>query len=107
MKPDIVIGTASRILEHMRARTIDVSSSLQWLVIDEADLLFTYGYEKNLKTLLSHFNNTYQAILMSATFTEVGCKLIELETQSIVLFFELDKNRQGRPGRVATFFAKS
>ena len=38
-KPDIVIGTPSRILQHLKANNMKLKSSLETLIIDEADLV--------------------------------------------------------------------
>ncbi|CAK8684063.1 unnamed protein product [Clavelina lepadiformis] len=70
VKPDIVIGTPSRLLAHIKAGNLDISTSVEWVVMDEADLLFSFGYENDLKSLLAHFPKSYQAFLMSATFSE-------------------------------------
>ncbi|XP_031555095.1 probable ATP-dependent RNA helicase DDX56 [Actinia tenebrosa] len=68
--PDIVIGTPSGILGHLQAKNLTLKNSLQMLVVDEADLVFSYGYENDLKLLLSHLPKIYQAFLMSATLTD-------------------------------------
>ncbi|KAK1417353.1 hypothetical protein QVD17_26480 [Tagetes erecta] len=47
-----------------------VQESLSILILDEADLLFTYGYEKNLKDLKAHIPKRCQCLLMSATSSE-------------------------------------
>lgn len=44
--------------------------SLEMLIIDEADLLFSFGYEEDVKTLLGYLPKIYQAFLMSATLTD-------------------------------------
>lgn len=72
MCPDIVVGTPSRVLACIKASLLDLSTSLQWLVLDEADLLHTFGYERDIKSLMGHINNTYQSLLLSATLTEVA-----------------------------------
>lgn len=51
-KPDIIVGTPSRILQHMKAGNLDLKQSLEMLVIDEADLVFSFGYETEIKELL-------------------------------------------------------
>lgn len=51
-KPDIVVGTPSRILQHLRAKNLVIKESLEILVIDEADLIFSFGYEHEIKDLL-------------------------------------------------------
>ncbi|KAK2572740.1 putative ATP-dependent RNA helicase DDX56 [Acropora cervicornis] len=47
--PDIVVGTPSVLLGHIQAKNLDLKVSLEMLVIDEADLVFSYGYESDLK----------------------------------------------------------
>ncbi|KAL4232294.1 putative ATP-dependent RNA helicase ddx56 [Mactra antiquata] len=69
-KPDIVICTPSRLLAHIQAGNINVKQSLEMIVIDEADLVFSFGYEENVKAILSHMPKIYQAFLMSATLGE-------------------------------------
>ncbi|XP_064631463.1 probable ATP-dependent RNA helicase DDX56 isoform X2 [Lineus longissimus] len=69
-KPDIVIGTPSRILAHIAAKNLHLKSSLELLVIDEADLVFSFGYEQDVKSILSHLPKIYQAFLMSATLSD-------------------------------------
>ena len=39
--------------------------------MDEADLLFSFGYEENIKTLLSLLPPIYQSFLLSATLSDV------------------------------------
>ena len=52
-KPDIVVGTASRILAHVAAGNLYLKDSLDMVVIDEADLLLSFGYENDTRTLLT------------------------------------------------------
>uniref|UniRef100_A0A4X1UBX1 Probable ATP-dependent RNA helicase DDX56 n=1 Tax=Sus scrofa TaxID=9823 RepID=A0A4X1UBX1_PIG len=77
-KPDIVVGTPSRILNHLQQDNLKLRDSLELLVVDEADLLFSFGFEEELKSLLCHLPRIYQAFLMSATFNEDVQALKEL-----------------------------
>uniref|UniRef100_A0A8C7L7X7 Probable ATP-dependent RNA helicase DDX56 n=1 Tax=Oncorhynchus kisutch TaxID=8019 RepID=A0A8C7L7X7_ONCKI len=77
-KPDVVVGTPSRVLAHLSAQSLDLQSSLETLVIDEADLLFSFGFEADLKSLLCHLPKIYQSFLMSATLSEDVQALKEL-----------------------------
>ncbi|XP_075711483.1 putative ATP-dependent RNA helicase DDX56 [Rhinoderma darwinii] len=77
-KPDIVVGTPSRVLIHINQKTLCLRESLQALVIDEADLVFSFGFEEDLKNLLCQLPNIYQSYLMSATFNEDVQALKEL-----------------------------
>ena len=53
-KPDIVIGTPSRLLAHIQAENLDIKTSLEMIVIDEADLVFSFGYEENVRAILRY-----------------------------------------------------
>ena len=44
---------------------------VELLVMDEADLLFSFGYEDNIHSLLPLLPSIYQAILLSATLSDV------------------------------------
>ncbi|KAK7895451.1 hypothetical protein WMY93_020776 [Mugilogobius chulae] len=77
-KPDVVVSTPSRVLAHLNAQNLVLHSSLEMVVVDEADLLFSFGFETDLKNLLCHLPKIYQSFLMSATFTEDVQALKEL-----------------------------
>ncbi|XP_063167389.1 probable ATP-dependent RNA helicase DDX56 isoform X1 [Candoia aspera] len=77
-KPDVVIGTPSRVLAHLQMQSLRLHNSLEILVMDEADLLFSFGFEEDLKNLLCHLPKIYQAFIMSATFSEDVKALKEL-----------------------------
>ncbi|ORX50201.1 hypothetical protein DM01DRAFT_1099331 [Hesseltinella vesiculosa] len=68
-KPDILIATPSKVVTHLEAKNLDLSG-LQTLVIDEADLVLSFGYEEDLRKILANLPKIYQSFLMSATFTE-------------------------------------
>ncbi|KAG7234085.1 hypothetical protein INR49_005937 [Caranx melampygus] len=84
-KPDVVVGTPSRVLAHLNAQNLVLHSSLETLVVDEADLLFSFGFEADLKNLLCHLPKIYQSFLMSATLTEDVQALKELLLQNPVI----------------------
>lgn len=69
-KPDIIVGTPGRILQHINANNLEFKKTLETLVIDEADLMFSFGYEDEVKTVISHLPQVYQAALASATLSE-------------------------------------
>jgi ATP-dependent RNA helicase DDX56/DBP9 len=67
--PNIVVATPGRLLQHLAAGTLAVKHSLKTLVVDEADLVLSYGYEDDVKALNAHFPEFFQCVLMSATLT--------------------------------------
>ncbi len=83
--PDIVVGTPSRVLAHLKAGHLKLMDSLELLVIDEADLIFSFGHEADLKGILaSSLPPTYQAVLTSATLSDDVTKLKKLVLHSPV-----------------------
>lgn len=68
--PDIVVSTPTKILAQLKAGNVHLRQSLETLVIDEADLLFSFGFQNDLTKLIEHLPSIYQAILASATLSE-------------------------------------
>lgn len=64
-KPDIVVSTPARVLSHLKQKNLNLKESLQMLVIDEADLMFSFGFENDLKNVLEHLPATYQVTKVS------------------------------------------
>ncbi|RDA88204.1 hypothetical protein CP532_6821 [Ophiocordyceps camponoti-leonardi (nom. inval.)] len=65
--PDLVISTPARAWHHVKS-DLDLSK-LSYLVLDEADLLLSYGYDKDLESLSWSLPKGIQTIMMSATLT--------------------------------------
>ena len=53
-KPDIIVATPTRALAHIKAGNLDLKHSLELLIIDEADLLFSFGYEEDVRGILRY-----------------------------------------------------
>ncbi|EJD07329.1 ATP-dependent RNA helicase dbp9 [Fomitiporia mediterranea MF3/22] len=70
-KPDIVIGTPSRALSALQVKALSLSD-LESLVIDEADLVLSYGHDEDIRTVINggYLPKVYQSFLMSATMTK-------------------------------------
>ncbi|XP_053978032.1 probable ATP-dependent RNA helicase DDX56 [Hylaeus volcanicus] len=85
-KPDIVVGTPGRLLQHLKAGNMKLKRSLETLIIDEADLIFSFGYEDEIKGVLQYLPNVYQAALASATLSEdvVTLKKLVLHNPAIL-----------------------
>ena len=66
--PDIVVATPSRVAEMIKKASFDVGN-LKHLVIDEADLVLSYGYEDDVQAIAQAIPKGIQTSLMSATLT--------------------------------------
>ncbi|KAJ2769948.1 ATP-dependent DNA/RNA helicase, partial [Coemansia nantahalensis] len=69
-QPDVVVSTPAKIMKHLVARNIDLSQSLETLVIDEADLVLSFGYEDDIKGIVSRLPKIHQSMLLSATLNK-------------------------------------
>lgn len=79
--PDILVATPARIAACVSQNVLLPSvlqESLSMLVLDEADLLFSYGYEEDLRSLAVHVPRRCQCLLMSATASPDVDKLKKL-----------------------------
>ena len=66
--PDIVVATPARAAQNLQNLALSVDK-LAHLVIDEADLVLSYGYEDDLQTIADTVPKGVQTFLMSATLT--------------------------------------
>ncbi|VDL27110.1 unnamed protein product [Hymenolepis diminuta] len=73
--PDIIVGTPSKVLDQLRLKRLNLDS-LEHLVIDEADLVFVFGYQKQMQAIQQFLpKKPIQVIMMSATLDETALSL--------------------------------
>ncbi|TDL23990.1 ATP-dependent RNA helicase dbp9 [Rickenella mellea] len=70
-KPDLIVATPSRVLGLLQSKTLDLTS-LESLIIDEADLVLSYGHDEDMRQIFggTYLPKVFQSFLMSATMTE-------------------------------------
>ena len=66
---DIVVACPGRLLDHMGQGTINLSS-LEVLVLDEADQMFDMGFLPDIKKILKQIPEKRQTLLFSATMPD-------------------------------------
>uniref|UniRef100_A0A0K2TD92 RNA helicase n=1 Tax=Lepeophtheirus salmonis TaxID=72036 RepID=A0A0K2TD92_LEPSM len=103
--PDLLVSTPGRLWSHIQAKDIDLSSSLEILVIDEADLTFSFGYESDLKGILINLPSIYQSVLTSATLSEDVNKLKKLVLHNPVIL-QLEEPQLAEASQLAQYLIK-
>ena len=90
--PDVVVATPARAFLNLNNSALSLEK-LSRLVVDEADLVLSYGYEEDLQNLAKALPTGVQTMLMSATLsTEVETlKGLFLEN-AVVLALDETKN---------------
>ncbi|NCB48846.1 MAG: DEAD/DEAH box helicase [Clostridia bacterium] len=68
-KPQIIVGTPGRIMDHMSRRTLKLES-IKTLVLDEADEMLNMGFKEDIEKILKSTPKTRQTLLFSATYPE-------------------------------------
>jgi ATP-dependent RNA helicase DeaD len=63
---DIVVATPGRALDHLRRKTLDLST-LQILVLDEADEMLDMGFAEDLEAIINETPEARQTALFAAT----------------------------------------
>lgn len=62
-----ILVTTPATLYHWLQQKMSSLASLQWMVVDEADLLFSFGYERDMEQILLHIPSHVQSVFVSAT----------------------------------------
>lgn len=71
---DIIVATPGRLLEHLTACNLSLSS-VDFLVLDEADRMLDMGFSADIQKILQAVNKKRQNLLFSATFSNAVKKL--------------------------------
>ncbi len=68
-RPQIIIGTPGRLMDHMRRATIKLDN-IKLVVLDEADEMLSMGFQEDIDTILQKTSKERQTVLFSATMSE-------------------------------------
>jgi ATP-dependent RNA helicase DDX56/DBP9 len=69
-RADIVVATPTGLASHIQNGNVDLKASVETVVVDEADLVLSFGHEKALREIIAGLPKIYQGFLMSATLSE-------------------------------------
>ena len=69
--PSIFITTPRGLVSVCKAQAAEAKHNIRYIAVDEADLVLSHGFEKDIRTIVSTvLPKDYQAVLVSATLTE-------------------------------------
>jgi len=77
-RPDVIIATPGRFIDHMRNSPSFTVDTLEILVLDEADRMLEDGFADELNEILTTIPKSRQTMLFSATMTESVDKLVRV-----------------------------
>jgi len=106
--PKIIISTPAGLLRHVAKNTkvVDLKSSVESLVIDEADLILSFGYTKDVTALVKYLPKICQGFLMSATLsTELDqLKQIVLHSPAVIKLEDVSDKKKKQIGKLMQFY---
>lgn len=107
-KPQIIVGTPGRIIDHINRRTLKLDH-VQTLVLDEADEMLNMGFIDDINAILEKVPENRQTLLFSATMppairkiatnfmknsVEVKIKSKEMTVENIEQYFVKTQERE-------------
>ncbi|CZR54301.1 probable ATP-dependent RNA helicase drs1 [Phialocephala subalpina] len=78
LRPDVIIATPGRFIDHMRNSASFTVDTLEILVLDEADRMLEAGFADELNEILTTIPKSRQTMLFSATMTSSVDDLIRV-----------------------------
>ncbi len=80
-KPQIIVGTPGRVMDHMRRRTLKLSG-LKMMILDEADEMLNMGFREDIDVILEDLPKERQTLLFSATLSKEIKEITKLYQQN-------------------------
>lgn len=76
-RPQIIIGTPGRVMDHMRRHTLKLEN-LKMMVLDEADEMLNMGFREDIDIILKDLPDDIQTLLFSATMPKEILEITKL-----------------------------
>lgn len=106
---DIMVGTPASILKAAGSDENNTFSGVEFVVVDEADLVLSYGYENDARAALAKIPLSAQSMLLSATLESEGIdgfrKLVLRRPLTIKVTTDADL-KDGDPTGASHYFAR-
>jgi ATP-dependent RNA helicase DDX27 len=101
-RPDVVIATPGRLIDHIRNSPSFTLDALDVLVLDEADRMLSDGFADELAEIIKSCPVSRQTMLFSATMTDSVDQLVRMSLNKPVRLF-VDPKRSTAKGLIQEF----
>jgi ATP-dependent RNA helicase DDX56/DBP9 len=106
-RPDVIVATPAGLLGHVRAGDVDLKSSLESLVVDEADLVLSFGYASDVEEIIKSMPKICQGFLMSATLSPELNSLKKVVLHSPVVLKLEQEELDSSAGQLTQFYLET
>mmetsp|Transcript_32521 Transcript_32521/g.59793 ORF Transcript_32521/g.59793 Transcript_32521/m.59793 type:complete len:701 (-) Transcript_32521:44-2146(-) len=105
-RPDVVVSTPAGLLAHIRSGSLDLEKSVESLVVDEADLVLSFGYTGDITDIMKCLPKISQGFLMSATLSPEldSLKRVVLHSPAVLKLEEDNRRSSGKDGSLSQFY---
>jgi ATP-dependent RNA helicase DDX27 len=101
-RPDVIIATPGRLIDHIRNTPTFTLDTLDILVLDEADRMLSDGFADELTEIIKSCPVSRQTMLFSATMTDSVDELVKMSLNKPVRLF-VDPKRTTARGLLQEF----
>ncbi len=92
-RPQIVVGTPGRIIDHIGRHTLKLAN-LRLLVLDEADEMLNMGFREDITEILKSVSSEHQTVLFSATMPAPIKEISKKYQRSDVAFIKTTRDNE-------------
>jgi len=101
--PDVIVATPAGLLAHIRNGDVNLKESVETLVVDEADLVLSFGYANDITEVMKNMPKICQGFLMSATLSPELDSLKRVVLHSPVIL-KLEEEESNAAGQLIQFY---
>lgn len=105
-QPNVIVATPSGLLTHIRNGDVKLKDSMEILVVDEADLVLSFGYTEDVSEIIKSLPRICQGFLMSATLSPElnSLKKIVLHSPIVLKLENEEANKKNGGGTLTQFY---
>ena len=101
----VLVATPGRLAQHLDAGSVSLRQTVHTLVIDEADLMLSYGYDADTRKVVEELPPVCQCFLMSATLSDDVDELRKLVLHNPATV-DISDEQHGTANRLAQYYIR-
>lgn len=107
-RPDVIVATPAGLLTHIRNGDVELKETMETLVVDEADLVLSFGYTDDVSEIIKSLPRICQGFLMSATLSPElnSLKKVVLHSPVVLKLEDEEGNKNNGDGHLTQFHLK-